>query len=221
VQDGLLRTILGSPEQATIRAGYSKTFNQERFDRFTANAGNNPGGTTSATRSTTAYCLVCPGESWPLLFRERDRLGPPDFPEAPVYPISATTANNLNMFQADLKQPRVHSWSAGIQRSIGSDMAIEVRYVGNKNMYAWAEENWNERVLFENGFFDEWKLAQANLYANIAAGRGATFAYTGIPGTSPLPIHQAYLSGRSGCRRDHPGPLHRQPVLQPDVPRAV
>jgi hypothetical protein len=204
VQDGLLRTILGSPEQATIRAGYSKTFNQERFDRFTANAGANPGGTTVANRNVTQYCLVCPGESWPLLFRERDRLGAPAFPEAPVYPINATTANSLNMFQADLKQPRVHSWSAGIQRSIGSDMAIEVRYVGNKNMYAWAEENWNERVIFENGFVEEWKLAQANLYANIAAGRGATFAYTGIPGTSPLPIHQAYLSGRSGADVTNP-----------------
>ncbi len=200
VQDGILRTILGSPEQATLRAGYSMTFNQERFDRFTVNAGSNPGGTTSATRNAgTGYCLVCPGESWPLLFSEKSRLGAPAFPEAPVYPIAATTANSLNMFQADLKQPRVHSWSVGMQRSIGEDMAVEVRYVGNKNMYAWAEENWNERNYFENGFMDEFKLAQANLKANIAAGRGNTFAYTGAPGTSPLPITQAYFSGRSGA----------------------
>jgi hypothetical protein len=204
VQDGWLRSLLGSPEQATVRAGYSLTYNQERFDRFTANAGANPGGTTGATRSNTAFCLVCPGESWPILFRERDRLGAPDFPEAPVYPIQATTANSLNMFQADLRQPRVHSWSAGIQRSLGSDMALEVRYVGNKNMYAWAEENWNERVIFENGFMDEFKKAQANLKANLAAGRGATFAYTGVAGTSPLPIHQAYLSGRSGADVTNP-----------------
>jgi len=102
------------------------------------------------------------------------------------------------MFQADLKQPRVHSYSAGMQRAIGDDMAIEVRYVGNKGMYAWAEENWNERTLFENGLFNEFKLAQANMKANVAAGQ-ATFAYTGRPGTSPLPITQAYLSGRSGA----------------------
>ncbi len=204
VQSGILRTLLGNPDQATIRGGYSMTFNQERFDRFTVNAGSNPGGTTGATRSNTAFCLVCPGESWPILFREKDRLGAPAFPEAPVYPIAATVSNSLNMFQADLKQPRVHSWSVGVQRSIGDDMAVEVRYVGNKNMYAWAEENWNERVIFENGFFEEFKLAQANLYANIAAGRGATFAYTGVPGTSPLPIHQAYLSGRSGADVTNP-----------------
>lgn len=205
VQDGVLRTILGSPEQATFRAGYSMTYNQERFDRFTVNAGSNPGGTTAATRNaTTGYCLVCPGESWPLLFSQKNRLGAPAFPDAPVYPIAATTANSLNMFQADLKQPRVHSWSAGFQRSLGDDMAVEIRYVGNKNMYAWAEENWNERVLFENGFMDEFKKAQANLKANIAAGRGNTFAYTGVAGTSPLPITQAYLSGVTAANAANP-----------------
>ena len=198
VQDGFFRTLLGSPEQATLRAGYSLTYNQERFDRFTANAGSNPGGTTPATRNaTTGYCLVCPGESWPLLFSQTSRLGAPAFPDAPVYPINAVAANSLNMFQADLKQPRVHSYSVGFQRAIGDDMAVEVRYVGNKGTNAWAEENWNERVLFENGLFDEFKLAQANMKANLAAGQ-ATFAYTGRPGTSPLPITQAYLSGRSG-----------------------
>src|SRR5690606_5620689 len=71
VQDGFLRALLGNPDQATIRGGYSKTFNQERFDRFTVNAGSNPGGTTAATRNaTTGFCLVCPGESWPILFSE-------------------------------------------------------------------------------------------------------------------------------------------------------
>ena len=38
-------------------------------------------------------------------------------------------------------------------------------------------------------------MAQANLQANIAAGRGNTFAYTGAAGTSPLPIFLAYLNG--------------------------
>jgi hypothetical protein len=206
VDSGILRTLLGDPQQATVRAGYSMTYNQERFDRFTANAGANVGGTISGNRNaTTGFCLVCAAESWPLLYSQRSRLGPPAaLPEAPVYPINATAAQSLNMFPSELKQPRVHSYSVGFQRSIGSDMAVEVRYVGNKNLYAWAEENWNERVIFENDFYDEFLLARANLRANIAAGRGNTFAYTGAPGTSPLPIHQAYLSGRSGADVTNP-----------------
>ena len=38
----------------------------------------------------------------------------------------------------------------------------------------------NKDNLIENGFLDEFKRAQANLRANIAAGRGNTFAYTAL-----------------------------------------
>jgi hypothetical protein len=205
VQDGFLRTVLGDPETATLRGGYSMTYNVERFDRFTGSVGANPGGTINANRNaTTGFCIVCPGESWPVLFSQRDRLGAPAFPEAPVYPLAATTAQAIQIFQPELRTPRVHSYSVGFQRSLGADTALEVRYVGNKSLYRWAEENWNERVIFENGFYDEFLKAQANLKANIAAGRGPTFAYTGVAGTSPLPIHQAYLSGRSGADVTNP-----------------
>jgi len=52
--------------------------------------------------------------------------------------------------------------------------------------------NWN---FLENGFYDEFRKAQQNLKANVAAGKGTTFAYTGIPGTSALPIFMAYFAG--------------------------
>jgi hypothetical protein len=72
-----------------------------------------------------------------------------------------------------------------------------VRYVGNRFLQNWTTYNLNanENNIVENGLLDEFKLAQANLKANIAAGRGNTFAYTGAPGTSPLPITLAYFSG--------------------------
>jgi hypothetical protein len=199
VQGGFLRSLLGDPEQATVRAGYALSYNQERIDRFTANAGSNPGGTVNVQRDlTTGYPLVLPGESYPVLFSQRSRLGPPAFPAEPVYPIAATTANSVNIFPQDrhLKTPRVHSFSVGLQRAIGRDMAFEIRYVGNRNNNTWAEEDWNERSVFASGFYDEFLKAQRNIAANVAAGlanRG--FAYTGAPGTSPLPIHLAYMSG--------------------------
>jgi Carboxypeptidase regulatory-like domain/TonB dependent receptor/TonB-dependent Receptor Plug Domain len=203
VQEGWLKGLLGDPEQATIRAGYALSYNQERIDRFTGNAGSNPGGTVNVARDLgTGYPLVLPGESYPVLFSQRSRLGPPAFPAAPQYPIAATTANSVNIFPQDrhLKTPRVHSYSAGIQRSIGGNMAFEVRYVGNQNLNTWAEEDWNERSVFNSGFLDEFKLAQRNITANIAAGMGSRgFAYTGAPGTSPLPIHLAYLNGSAAA----------------------
>ena len=203
VQSGFMRTLLGDPEQATVRAGYSLTYNQERIDRFTVNAGANPGGTITVTRDLgTGFPLVLPGESAPVLFRERGRLGPPDFPQRPEYPIDATTANSINIFDANLRNPRVHSYSIGFQREVGPDMAMEVRYVGNQNKSLWFEENWNERNIFENGFLDEFKAAQANLRSHVASGCGqpgnpaCSFAYRGVgTDTQPLPIHLAYLTG--------------------------
>ena len=54
--------------------------------------------------------------------------------------------------------------------------------------------------MIENGFFDEFKLAMANLQANNTAGgsRAGSFAYFGPgSGTAPLPIYLAYIAGRT------------------------
>ena len=207
VQDGWLRAILGDPDQATVRAGYAISYSLERLDRFITLYGDNPGGEIAATRNyTTGFPLTAPGDPAPVLFRERGRLGPPPFPRTPSYPIVALPSDELNLFDAGIRTPYVQSFSVGLQRSLGKDTAIEVRYVGNRNHHAWTTEDWNEEVLFENGFIDEFKAAQANLAAHVAQGCGAaanpcSFAYRGPgTGTSPLPIYLAYFQGLDRSR---------------------
>jgi hypothetical protein len=199
VQEGWLRALLGDPEQATLRGGYSKTSGFERMQQFTDRYGGNVGGTVNASRNYTTGFPMGPA---PLLFREQSRLGPPAFVQEPVYPIRATVANSINLFDPNIKTPYVHQYSAGFQRSLGRDMAFEVRYVGNRNQDAWTTENWNaEETIFENRFIDEFKLAQQNLLANVAAGRGGTFRYFGPgTGTVPLPTFVAYFSGVPGSQ---------------------
>ena len=58
--------------------------------------------------------------------------------------------------------PYVESWNIGWQRALSRDMAFELRYVGNRNKLAWTTENWNTHNIFENGFLDEFKVAQAD-----------------------------------------------------------
>ena len=48
-----------------------------------------------------------------------------------------------------LETPRVHSYSAGVQRVDRQRHGLEVRYVGNQNNNTWAEEDWNERSIFD------------------------------------------------------------------------
>jgi hypothetical protein len=207
VQDGFLRKLLGDPEQAVLSSGFTRAFNRERIDRFTGTFGNNPGSTVAATRGTgaTNFPLVPAGESWPLLFRDTSRLGIPDFQRNPQFPILAATNTDMGIFDPDIKIGYTDSWSVGLQRSLSKDTAIEFRYVGNRNHHPWGAEDWNAVDWLNNGFIDEYKLAQRNLAANVAAGRGATFAYFGQnTGTAPLPIFLSHFTGLTPGNASNP-----------------
>ncbi len=61
VQSGFLRTILGDPEQATIRGGFSVQFERQGFGAFTGVYGGNPGSTLALNRNASAGNLVLAG----------------------------------------------------------------------------------------------------------------------------------------------------------------
>jgi hypothetical protein len=201
VQDGWLRGLLGDPEQATVRASFSVNFNSEGTDRYRNIYTGNPGRTRSANRNEANGNLVYPGESWPVLMVETNRTGPPNvctgpvtaacYPETLVTPFTGTSADSVSVFDRNLYTWYSRQFSVGLQRALSNDTAIEVRYLATRSFGQPVVENWNEPTIIANGYLDEFKKAQANLYANIAAGRGQTFAYTGAPGTSPLPIFLA------------------------------
>ncbi len=127
---------------------------------------------------------------------------------------------DANIIDPNIRTPYSQSWSFGIQREISKNMAIEVRYVGTRHLQGWSDYNFNavEDNIMENGLLNEFKLAQANLQANIAAGRCPVgqnptsnancqnnFRYFGPgTGTSPLPITLAYFSGRPAAEANNP-----------------
>ncbi|MGE5833884.1 MAG: TonB-dependent receptor domain-containing protein, partial [Acidobacteriota bacterium] len=84
VETGFLRTILGDPEQATLRGGYSVNYAREGMARFTGVYGANPGSQVSVTRNAGTNLLIPPGESYPVLLRQPERLGPPPFSQIPA-----------------------------------------------------------------------------------------------------------------------------------------
>ena len=199
VQTGWLRALLGDPEQATIRGGYSVAYERQGFGAFTGVFGPNPGSTLDLTRDANTG-LVPAGESWPVLLSQTERLGPAAFPASPSYPIAVrpSRGDDMRLFRPDIKIASARTWTVGFQRSLTSNMAIEARYVGTRGVDQWSTINYNEIDILGNGFYDEFRLAMANLQANNAAGRTGSFAYFGPgTGTSPLPIYLAYLAGRT------------------------
>ena len=208
VQSGWLRKVFGDPEIATINGGYTRSFNRERVDRFTDIYNNNPGQTVPATRSTssTAFPLLDPGETYPKLYRNRaNTFGPPAFQTNLAFPIAATTSSTARLFNPDIQVPYTDSWNVSFQRALTKDTVAEIRYVGNTNRLAWVQENFNSINVFETNWLTgrygagnpggEFEKAEANLRANVLAGKGATFGYTGAPGTVPLPILYAHFAG--------------------------
>jgi hypothetical protein len=75
------------------------------------------------------------------------------------------------------------------------DAAFEIRYVGNRGHNLWRAYDLNEVNVFENGFLQEFKLAQQNLAINVANGRTG-FANQGLPGQAALPILEAAFGPR-------------------------
>lgn len=192
-KSGLFRTVLGAEGDSVLRAGYSLAYSRNGTSDFAGAMDDNPGIAITADRT---HALGNLGPRGGVLLRNTADLGPPAFPQTRVYPMTDVVTGDIHIFDRTLQVPYAQSWTAGWQRKITNDMAIEARYVGTRHLQGWIDYNFNEVNIVENGFLDEFRLAQQNLQANIAAGRGANFRFFGPgTGTAPLPIFLAYFAG--------------------------
>ena len=137
VQSGWLRTILGDPEQATVRAGYSITFDKPSMGDFTGLYGGNPGRNYNANRNNSTGCGPSAGQP------RRDVAGA-------VPRRQPARSSDRHSRRSDVSNPRhdghvagalrsesskcriTHSFSFGFQRALTRDMAFEARYVGTR-----------------------------------------------------------------------------------------
>jgi hypothetical protein len=135
-------------------------------------------------------------------------------PESQFTFIGGNGAVGVSGIKQNIRQPYTMSWNFGIQRKLGQSRVIEVRYDGNRTIHQWISENLNEVNVFENGFLNEFKNAQANMgicqanavackAAQAAAGVGSgqqtanNFADWGLPGQVALPILTTAFTGTS------------------------
>ncbi|MGH9478739.1 MAG: hypothetical protein ACRD1A_05880, partial [Terriglobales bacterium] len=187
---GFMHTLLGS--NSVVRAGFAISNIREGIGEFTGVLGRNPGATLSTSVNPNTAPAVFPAGS--VYFSDaastRPTLAPtsidPNFPET-SYPIPVQTSNSLNTYDPNLKMEYVSSWDFGLQREFGANTALEIRYVGNHGTDLFRTFNLNEVNIFENGFLDEFKTAQANLaLAQQSSPTSTTFA--GLAGQQSVPI---------------------------------
>lgn len=229
INSPLLKKILSA--DPVVRGGYSIAYMREGMSAVSGIYSYNPGGTVDLARTTSTGTWVTPGSVFfgsglrtdqggtiPLPFDKKSgSLVTTDGQVAPVYPMTATYSDSLNTFAPDTQVPYTHSWNFGLQRTLDKNTAIEVRYVGNRSRNGWVigGRNLNEANITGQSaalggpFIDEFKRAQGNLQANIAANAAGLInpltnkVYTansiayGAPGTSPLPVFMAFIAGKT------------------------
>jgi hypothetical protein len=208
---GIWEKLLGSTGESVFRGGYSIAYNRYGMSTLVGILSGNIGYYQTGSRSTGILnfpengCTTgCP-TSWPVLFRDKSRLtganytGNTSFPDwpSPTWPMTPTQSDSVRAIDPNIRTPYTMSWSIGYQREILKDMAIEIRYVANRNYQSWDTRNMNgERNIYQESFKTEFKQAMANLAANLAYNNRATFAYTDAPGTGPLPLAIAFWAGK-------------------------
>jgi hypothetical protein len=219
VSGGILEKILGSTGKSVFRGGYSIAYNRFGMGTLVGILSGNIGLTQSGGRSTGNLNFPlngctdgCPSQ-WPVLFSQKSRLIPADytgsanFPSwpAPIWPMTPLQSDNIRAIDPNIRTPYTQSWSIGYQRELTRDTALEVRYVANRNYQNWDTRNMNgERNIYQDSFKNEFKQAVANLAANLAYNNKATFAYTGAPGTGPLPLAVAFWQGKDATAANDP-----------------
>lgn len=192
-ENGFLAKMFGSNGNSVLRGGFARSFIREGTGLGLTALTTSPGAILDATLSASQGTLPV-GTS----LQNLSSATLPTIPSTPPAVINGGFFDGIVAIDPKIRTGYVDSFSFGYQRQLGSDMAIEVRYVGNRGRDLWRLYSIDEINVTENGFTNEFRLAQANLAANNAAGgsRAGSYAYFGAgTGTSPLPIMQAYFRG--------------------------
>jgi hypothetical protein len=192
----LLGSLFGSGGRTVIRGGYRISYVNDEFIRAPDNAqGGNSGLSTSQAFGLTSL--------------DGNRLGGPlavlDTPDFSI-PRSFATGNTLSgtnfgtifAIDPDLENPATHEWNFGIQREIGFQTALEVRYVGGKSDNLVRGLDFNELKIISNGFLTGFNLAVIN--AQLSQAKNQAEAAAGVPAANRTPVSGAFNASVPGSQ---------------------
>ncbi len=153
--------------RTTIRGGFSSVYGNDSIVTSINNAavgnvglGRTGGNALNAAQTSTAI-------------NDRLQAGvtaitPPTFITPPRTYLQnngpAVGANFGTVFAIDpnIQIPKIDQFSLGIQREVGFQTAVEVRYVGTRSKNLARSIDYNQVQIFNNGFFADFERARAN-----------------------------------------------------------
>ena len=195
---GLAKIFTGDHDGASvIRMGYSIATVREGMNVYSSLFGANQGLSIDDSVSPSTYPAIF-GPAGSVNFSD------PTLPSrtstlssTPNYPLAACFTCSVSGFNPNLGTGYVQSWNISYQREIDRNTVVDVRYTGNHGTKLWRRYNLNEVNIFENGFLQQFEIAQKNL--TIARGGNITnqttnnFGNQGLPGQQNVPIFSTAL----------------------------
>lgn len=160
--DGVAGKILGE-KRTVIRGGYRSSYINDELVRAPDNALTGNAGLSLAVN------VLNPLTGTTALNNRIDNL---PAVTTPVFtgPNRTFAQNNVaaglfgTVFAVDpnVQSPKVHEYSIGIQREVGFNTAIEVRYVGTRSKDLLRGFDFNQVDIFNNGFLADFNRARSN-----------------------------------------------------------
>lgn len=182
----LLGSVFPGEGRTVIRGGYRISYVNDEFVRGADNALSGNQGLTQGVSLTNLNLRASQGSP---VFET------PPFQVPRSFALNNELAGNFGTVFAidpDLEVPLTQEWNFGIQREIGFQTAIEIRYVGGKSDNLLRALDFNQVNIFNNGFLGDFERARRNL-ANFGnpACTTATSATTGCEVLTVFPLIEA------------------------------
>lgn len=203
---GFIGKLLGDANQTVIRGGFRMSYVNDEYIRSADNAASgNPG---LGTITVAALNPVTSGAALNSRFTSLPAFGSPNFIPPPITfaqsngIASNTFFNTVFAIDPNIQTQQTMEYNFGIQREIGFDTAIEIRYVGGRSNSLVRGYDINQYDYTSNGFLQDFLNARNNCRL-----QGATVANpnpidpllsctnaafnSNIPGSVQLPVFQS------------------------------
>jgi hypothetical protein len=184
--NNFLGSIFG--DRTVIRGGYRWSFVNDEYLKAAADTvGTNPGLRAAGTLANLANARAS---------------NVPDIPPPPLLAPrtfaqnQALTANNFGAIfgiNPDIQITRTEEFNIGIQREVGWNTAVEIRYVHGRSSNLWNTVDLNQIDIFNNGFLADFNRARSNLLTFGSAG--CTAAQAAATGCQQLTVFPNLGSG--------------------------
>ncbi|WP_291984733.1 TonB-dependent receptor [Luteitalea sp.] len=170
-----------SDGKTSVRAAYSMAVVNEETITVARNAAVGNAGLDSTLARTNLYAFA--GQGVPQVAAPAFRVPRTYLDQLALSPTSAAFT-----VDPDIRQPRVHQLTFGVEREIGWNTAVEARYVGTLGRDIWTGLDYNQ-INVPEAFLQDFLRARSNGFAAQAAGLpfNPTFNAT-VAGSQPLTV---------------------------------